>query len=62
MATHNLYTLVYKHLKKKVNAQESDDTLLQLDKVSMVLAWEQADTILPWNAQLQTTTIKLCEF
>ena len=35
MATHNLYTLVYKHLKKKVNPQEADETLLQLDKVSM---------------------------
>ena len=34
MATHNLYTLVYKHLRKKIPAQEADNTLLQLDKVS----------------------------
>ena len=34
MAMHNLYTLVYKHLRKKIPAQEADNTLLQLDKVS----------------------------
>ena len=33
MATHNLYALVYKHLKKKIPPEEADQTLLQLDKV-----------------------------
>ncbi|XP_019850090.1 PREDICTED: coiled-coil domain-containing protein 42 homolog [Amphimedon queenslandica] len=33
MATHNLYVLVYKHLKKKIPPQESGETLLQLDKI-----------------------------
>ena len=34
MATHNLYVLVYKHLRKKIPPEEADETLLQLDKVS----------------------------
>lgn len=33
MATHNLYVLVYKHLKKKIPPQESGETILQLEKV-----------------------------
>ena len=33
MATHNLYALVYKYLKKKIPPEEADQTLLQLDKV-----------------------------
>lgn len=39
MATHNLYGLVYKHLKKKIQPQESDMTLLQLDKVYSGYHW-----------------------
>ncbi len=33
MATHNLFTLMYKHLQRKVPAREAEETLLQLDKV-----------------------------
>ena len=33
MATHNLYVLVYKHLKKRIPPQEAGETQLQLDKV-----------------------------
>lgn len=33
MATHNLFTLMYKHLQRRVPAQEAGQTLLQLDKV-----------------------------
>ena len=34
MATHNLSTLMYKHLHRRIPSQEADQTLLQLDKVS----------------------------
>ena len=34
MATHNLYTLMYKHLQRKVPVKEADDTLMQLGKVN----------------------------
>ena len=33
MATHNLYALVYKHMKKKIQPEEADQTILQLEKV-----------------------------
>lgn len=33
MATHNLYTLMYKHLQRRIPAKDMDDTMLQLDKV-----------------------------
>ena len=35
MATHNLYTLMYKHLQRKVTPKESDDTMMQLGRVRM---------------------------
>ncbi|XP_065893141.1 coiled-coil domain-containing protein 42 homolog [Dysidea avara] len=37
MATHNLYTLINKHLQRKVPIQEADQTLLQLDKIQMFI-------------------------
>ena len=33
MATHNLFALMCKHLHRKMPPQETDQTLLQLDKV-----------------------------
>ena len=33
MATHNLFALMYKHLEKKMPARETDQTLLQLERV-----------------------------
>jgi len=33
MATHNLYTIMYKHLQRKVTVSEAEDTILQLDRV-----------------------------
>ena len=33
MATHNLFSLMYKHLQRKIPARDMDDTALQLDKV-----------------------------
>lgn len=33
MATHNLYTLMYKHLQRKVPLKESEDTMMQLGRV-----------------------------
>lgn len=33
MASHNLYTLMYKHLQRKVPAMESEDTMMQLGRV-----------------------------
>jgi hypothetical protein len=33
MATHNLYTLMYKHLQRRIPANDMDNTMLQLDKV-----------------------------
>ncbi len=33
MATHNLYTLMYKHLQRKVPARESEETMMQLGRV-----------------------------
>ena len=32
-ATHNLFTLINKHLQRKVPIHEADQTLQQLDKV-----------------------------
>ena len=37
MATHNLHMLVYKHLKKRPPVQEAENTLLQLDKVHIMI-------------------------
>ena len=33
MATHNLYTLMYKHLQRRIPPRDMDNTMLQLDKV-----------------------------
>ena len=35
MATHNLFTLMYKHLQRKIPAKDMDNTMLQLDKVKV---------------------------
>ena len=35
IATHNLFLLMYKHLQKKIPPHEHEDTLRQLDKVSL---------------------------
>jgi len=37
MATHNLFTLMYKHLQRKMPLNEGDQTLLQLDKVGTII-------------------------
>ena len=39
MATHNLFTLMYKHLQRRIPPQEADQTLLQLEKVSQSSSW-----------------------
>ena len=33
MATHNLYTLMSKHLQRKILTKESEDTMMQLGRV-----------------------------
>lgn len=33
MATHNLYTLMSKHLQRRVPSKESEDTMMQLGRV-----------------------------
>ena len=35
MATHNLFSLMYKHLQRKIPVKDMDDTVLQLDKVRL---------------------------
>ena len=35
-ATHNLFTLINKHLQRKVPIHEADQTLQQLDKVTKI--------------------------
>lgn len=52
MATHNLSTLMYKHLQRRVPAHEAEQTLLQLDKVRDWLIW--------WFMLLQWSNIILC--
>ena len=33
MATHNLFTLMCKHLNRRLHTEDAEDTLMQLDKV-----------------------------
>lgn len=37
MATHNLYTLMYKHLQRKVPARESEETMMQLGRLQVFI-------------------------
>lgn len=44
MATHNLYTLMYKHLHKKVPPTEAEDTMMQLGRVRVMTIEAMTET------------------
>ena len=37
MATHNLFTLMHKHLQTKIPPHEADQTLMQLERVCLIV-------------------------